>query len=128
MSYTDEGNPLLDERRDALRQTSKVSTLMVEHKTLGMIEAKVLDISRRGLRLLMPRVVPCGDEITIHSPKGMDLFTLHATIVRQSMIMKGTETWFECGIKVSDSATWRHVWFLTLRNGLPSEDKQHLAA
>jgi len=115
LSIADEGNPLMDDRRDALRQHSKVETLTIEHETVGLVEAKVLDISRRGLRLLLPRVIPCGDEITLHSPPGMDLFMLRATIVRQTLVTRGDTVWFECGVKVSDTATWRHIWFLTLR-------------
>jgi hypothetical protein len=105
----------MDDRRYALRQKSKVETFLVEHAKLGCHEVRVLDISRNGLRLLMPLCIPCGDEIIIHPPKGTELMKLRANIVRQRLMLQGEERWFECGMQIADTAEWRkHKWFLTL--------------
>src|SRR5262245_14113435 len=107
----------IEDRRDALRQLSKVELVTVEHATLGTLKARVLDISRHGLRMLMPVCIPCGDEIVVHPPQDTELLKLRANIVRQHLVMQEGERWFECGIKVSDAAEWRkHKWFLTLRD------------
>ena len=108
---------LLSDRRDALRQKARVGSVLVEHPVTGTVEAMMLDTSRRGMRLLMPKCVPCGEEIIVHPPSGTDLLRLRAQIIRQRVVKQGDEQWFECGIQVSDSAEWRrHKWFLALRD------------
>ena len=104
------------DRRSALRQTSRVENLIIEHATIGPVSAIVLDLSREGFRLLLPTSVPCGDEIIIHPPAGMDLLKIRGYVVRQSLTFRDGVKMIECGVEVADTAAWRkHNWFLALR-------------
>jgi len=114
-----------DDRRLALRQRCRVATLVVEHASVGIFTATVLDISRQGFRLLMPVSVPCGDEILIHPPAGSDLLKIRATIVRQYIMTYESSKMIACGVEVADTAAWRrHNWFLTLRVTSREDDSE----
>jgi hypothetical protein len=106
----------MDDRRNALRQRSVVDTLLVEHAELGTCVCKVMDLSRKGMRLRMPVCIPCGSEILIYPPKGTDLRISKAEIVRQYIVRKDGNEYFECGVQFTESAELRrHTWFLSLR-------------
>jgi len=116
-SVTEEISRFAD-RRSALRQNCRVQYLTLDHSTAGKLTAIVLDLSREGFRLVLPVAIPCGEEVVIHPPEGMDLLKIRATIVRQSIVMFDGKRSFECGVEVADTAAWRkHTWFLTLRTG-----------
>lgn len=118
MDRQGEDKPELDDRRSALRQSSRVETLQVEHATAGVFTANLLDISREGFRLLLPVSVPCGDELLLHPPVGTDLLKIRTTVVRQCLSTHGDTKMIECGAEVADTAAWRkHVWYLKLRSG-----------
>ena len=105
-----------DDRRAALRQTSRVESLIVEHATAGTMIATVLDLSREGFRLLLPTSIPCGDELLLHPPVGMDLLKIRGTVIRQCVAVRDGVKKIECGVEVADTAAWRkHSWFLALR-------------
>lgn len=107
------------ERRAALRQRCRVETLSVEHDDAGIMTAIVLDLSRDGFRLLLPRPVPCGDEIVLHPPEGAGLLKIRATVVWESLAMHNDVRMIACGAEVGETADWRkHNWFLALRKGI----------
>src|SRR5438552_17446325 len=111
------------ERRLALRQKCRVETLEIQHETEGTMTATVLDLSRDGFRLLLPRTVPCGDEIIIHPPAGAGLLKIRATIVWQTLATHNDERVFVCGAEVGETADWRkHTWFLALRKGREAQE------
>ncbi len=111
------GEPLLDDRRDALRQKCKAKSLIIESSSGQLIECPVADISRKGLRLMMPVCLPCGSEILIHPPQGVELRVGRARIRRQQVVERNGETWFECGVQFTEQAELRrHTWFLAMRN------------
>ena len=125
---TEEISELAD-RRYALRQKCRAETLVVEHAGMGTMTAVVLDISREGFRLFLPKSVPCGDEVIIHPPADTDLLKIRATIVRQCLVMHDEMRMIECGVKVADTAIWRkHTWFLALRVGSGYGDARESAA
>ena len=116
MAHAATKEPLADDRRDALRQKCRAKTLVIEHPYLGRFECACVDISRKGLKLRMPVCIPCGSEILIHPPEGMELRVGKARIVRQQLVEVHGATWFECGIQFTEQAELRrHTWFLTLR-------------
>ena len=106
-----------EDRRDALRQGSRVVTLIAEHAERGRFMCQVVDVSRRGMRLRMPISLPDGSEITVYPPVHESLKPSPAKIIRQQIVEDGDATWYECGIRYTDVAELRrHTWFLTLRN------------
>ena len=106
-----------EDRRDALRQDSRVVTLIAEHAERGRFMCQVVDVSRRGMRLRMPISLPDGSEITVYPPVHESLKPSPAKIIRQQVVEDGDATWYECGIRYTDVAELRrHTWFLTLRN------------
>lgn len=114
---TQKQEEMRDDRRDALRQSCLIDTLLVEHPTMGQIVCQVMDISRRGLRLRMAINIPCGSDVILHPPKGVELSRSRARIMRQQVVdaPDGT-TFFECGLRFTEEAELRrHKWFLTLR-------------
>ncbi len=117
-----DNRPLENDRRDALRQRSIVETLIVEHPEIGTCVCTVTDLSRKGMRLRMPICIPCCSEILLHPPKGMDLRITRAEIVRQNIVRKNGDVWYECGIQFTESAELRrHSWFLSLRHSEQAE-------
>lgn len=107
---------ILEDRRLALRQPCRVETLVVEHEERGRFECRVVDISRKGIRLLMPVSLPCGSVIRIYPPQGMELRICLARIIRQQVVTTEEGDWFECGVAFTERAELRrHSWFLTLR-------------
>ena len=105
-----------EDRRDALRQESRVINLIAEHEERGRFMCEVTDVSRRGMRLRMPVCLPCGSEITIHPPYNESLKPSQAKIIRQQVVQDGDAVWYECGVRYTDAAELRrHTWFITLR-------------
>ena len=108
---------LKEDRRDALRQDSRVMTLIAEHAECGRFMCQVVDVSRRGMRLRIPVSLPDGSEITVYPPAHESLKPSPARIIRQHVVEDGDAVWYECGIRYTDAAELRrHTWFLTLRN------------
>lgn len=109
------------ERRHVLRQKCRVKTLTIEHLTEGLLKAIVLDLSKDGFRLLLPRSIPSGDLVVIHPPdppEGAALEKICATIVWQAARMHNNVRMIECGVRVESVEDWRrHTWFLALRAG-----------
>ncbi len=106
----------VEDRRVALRQPCREETLDIEHPTLGRHTARVLDISRSGVRIAMDVCIPCGEGVLVLAPPERGLLNCRARIMRQRVLDIGEETWFECGIRFTEEAELRrHSWFLTLR-------------
>ena len=106
-----------EDRRDALRQESRMITLIAEHDERGRFVCQLMDVSRRGLRLRMPVSLPNGSEIIVHPPIHESLKPSPAKIIRQQVVEDGEAIWYECGLRYTDVAELRrHTWFLTLRN------------
>lgn len=106
----------LDDRRDNLRQSSRMHQVVLEHAEAGLILCTIEDVSRGGLRVRLHTSLPCGAEVLVHPPEGTSLKPEPARIVRQQLIDCGAEEIFECGIHFTDEAAQaRHTWFLTLR-------------
>jgi hypothetical protein len=106
-----------EDRRDALRQESRVITLIAEHAERGRFMCQVMDVSRRGMRLRIPVNLPNGSEILVNPPMHESLKPSPAKIIRQQVVEEGDAIWYECGIRYTDAAELRrHTWFLTLRN------------
>lgn len=112
----------VEDRRDALRETSLSHHIVIEHTQHGRHRALLVDVSRTGLRCKSDSFLPCGGLVTLHPPRDTELEPCRARIVRQSVLDEldedgeAEEPGFEYGLRFTDlTSNARHAWFLVLR-------------
>lgn len=103
------------DQRNGLRQMPRRTPLHIEHPGQGKIQATMVDLSRRGMRLRSKYSLHCGDTMTIFPPEGYELEPLTVRVVRVQLTGKAESPVFDYGVHLMESSrTAGHSWFLQL--------------
>ncbi len=117
MSLSLDSEVAVEDRRNALRQSTRPKAIMMIDDENAEHAGVLVDVSRTGLRIRTRACLPCGSDVIVMPPSHYALQPVRARIMRQAVRDGDEGELFELGMLFGkDSGSNRHAWFLELRN------------